>query len=96
MKISWPRLGRRAARAFLLLVWAELGVLLILLPWSDVWETNYFLYKYPAWGFILDNAFLRGAISGLGLVNVFLAFGGFRRATPEAARRAAEAPASTE
>ena len=49
-----------------------LGLALILVPWSDIWETNYFLYQYPALGLLLKNPFLRGAISGLGFMNVLL------------------------
>ena len=38
----------RILRVILLLFWLELGLLLILMPWSDVWDVNYFLYQYPA------------------------------------------------
>jgi hypothetical protein len=69
----------RTLRVVMLLVWLELGLVLILLPWSDVWEVNYFLFQYPVLGFIVKNAFLRGAISGLGLMNVLMAIGAFRR-----------------
>ena len=68
-------------RVVALLIWLELGLVLILVPWSEIWETNYFLYEYPALGFFLNNPFLRGAISGLGLINVFLALEAFRRRT---------------
>jgi len=78
---------RRTVRIVMLIFWLELGLLLILAPWSDIWEANYFLYKYPAWGFILNNTFLRGAISGLGLLNVFLALGAFRGRTSSVAIR---------
>jgi hypothetical protein len=59
--------------------WLELGLTLILVPWSDIWEANYFLYQYPALSIFLKNPFLRGAISGLGFVNVLLSVGSFRR-----------------
>src|SRR5579862_1576075 len=60
-------------------VWLELGLVLILVPWSEIWETNYFLYQYPALSFFVNNPFMRGAISGLGIMNVFLALEAFRR-----------------
>lgn len=71
----------RILRVVMLLVWLELGLVLVLLPWSDIWEVNYFLYQYPVLGFVVKNPFLRGAISGLGIMNVLMALGAFRRGT---------------
>jgi hypothetical protein len=69
----------RLLRVLVLLLWLELGLALILLPWwSDVWEANYFLYQYPGLGLFANNPFVRGAISGLGLINVLLALEAFR------------------
>ena len=62
-------------RLFLLgfiLFWVELGVFLVLLPWSSLWERNYFLFRYPGLGPWLLNHYLRGVISGLGLVDIGL------------------------
>ena len=69
-------------RVVLLLVWFELGVVLILLPWSSVWDINYFLYQYPALGFFIKNSYLRGMISGLGIMNVMFSLEAFRRKNP--------------
>jgi len=77
----------RILRAVLLLLWLELGLVLLLLPWSEIWELNYFLYQYPALGFFVKNPFLRGAVSGLGVMNVFLALDSFRRRTPAVVTR---------
>ena len=52
----------------------EVGLLLIVLPWSTFWERNYFVYAWPALRPALTNHFLRGAVSGLGLVNLFAGF----------------------
>jgi hypothetical protein len=71
----------RALRVILLLLWLELGLALILVPWSEVWDMNYYLYQYPALAFPLKNFFMRGAISGLGLMNVLYALEAFRRRT---------------
>jgi hypothetical protein len=71
----------RLLRVVLLLLWLELGLMLILVPWSDMWDINYFLYQYPALGLIMKNPYLRGAISGLGLMNVLFALEAFRRRT---------------
>jgi len=78
----------RILRIVLLLLWFELGVVLILLPWSDVWDVNYFLYQYPMLGFFLKNSYLRGMISGLGVMNVMFALEAFRGRTPAVATRA--------
>jgi hypothetical protein len=77
----------RIVRVPLLLVWLLLGLALILVPWSDIWETNYFLFQYPALGLFLKNGFLRGAISGLGFMNVLLSLEAFRHRTPSIANR---------
>ena len=69
----------RFVRWIVLLIWIELGFVLILVPWSEIWEVNYFLFQYPALGFLLKNPFFRGAVSGLGVMNVLLALQGFRR-----------------
>lgn len=52
----------------------EVGLLLIVLPWSSFWERNYFVYAYPALRPALLNFFVRGAITGLGFVNLFAGF----------------------
>ena len=41
-----------------------------MLPWSEFWEQNYFAGAWPALGNALRNDYARGAISGLGVVNV--------------------------
>ncbi|MGE0865885.1 MAG: hypothetical protein AB7P34_18445 [Vicinamibacterales bacterium] len=48
----------------------ETGLLLVLLPWSTFWERNYFVEWSPAIEAVLTSNYLRGAISGLGLVNL--------------------------
>jgi hypothetical protein len=53
----------------------EAGLLLILIPWSTFWDRNYFGEAMPAMRDVLTNNFVRGAVSGLGLVNVLAALG---------------------
>ncbi len=48
----------------------EVGLLLFVAPWSGFWERNYFVHVVPGLGAITGNFFVRGAVSGLGLVNV--------------------------
>ena len=47
----------------------EAGLVLVLIPWSIYWERNYFLQLVPVLEPFLTNGFVRGAVSGLGLVN---------------------------
>ncbi len=52
----------------------EVGFFLIVVPWSNTWEDNFFIRSapFPAFWF---SPFLRGAVSGLGLVNIFMGLG---------------------
>jgi hypothetical protein len=52
----------------------EVGLLLVLVPWSALWERNYFVGMFPALLYLLRNNFLRGAVSGLGIVNLLMGF----------------------
>jgi hypothetical protein len=54
------------------LVCLEVGFFLILVPWSAIWERNYFLEVFPDLRPVLLSPSLRGAVCGLGLANVFL------------------------
>jgi hypothetical protein len=45
-------------------------LLLILVPWSPFWERNYFADAVPLLHDVLANNFVRGAVSGLGVVNL--------------------------
>ena len=74
-------------RYAILSLWMLLGLALILVPWSDYWETNYFLFQYPALALWLQNPFVRGAISGLGFMNVVLSLEAFRERVSTVASR---------
>ena len=51
----------------------EAGLLLVLIPWSAFWDRNYFVESLPVIGELLTNNFVRGAVSGLGVVNLLAA-----------------------
>ena len=51
----------------------EAGLLLILIPWSAFWERNYFFEWSPLLTGLMTSNYTRGAISGLGLINVWAA-----------------------
>jgi hypothetical protein len=63
-------------RRFLYVVFfVQVGLLLIVMPWWPAfWEHNYFAMAWPPLRTVLENNFVRGAVSGLGLVNLFAGF----------------------
>ena len=48
----------------------EVGLLLAVLPWSTFWERNYFAESWSPLQTFVTNNFVRGAVSGLGIVNL--------------------------
>lgn len=52
----------------------EVGIFLLVYPWFDEWNFSYFSYISPQWDRIWDSAYFRGAVSGVGLVNIYIAF----------------------
>lgn len=51
----------------------EMGVFLFVFPWASLWDKNFFVGHYPLVASIARNYFVRGAISGIGLADVWLA-----------------------
>ena len=51
----------------------ELGVFLFIFPWSMLWSKNYFLDHLPLVATVARNYFVRGAVSGIGLADIWLA-----------------------
>lgn len=47
--------------------------MLLIVPWSAFWERNYFGDLVPALHAVIMNNYFRGAVSGLGLVNIWFA-----------------------
>jgi len=52
------------------IVCLELGLFLLVFPWTDYWTSNYFAAFIPQYFWIWDSAYFKGAISGLGVVNL--------------------------
>jgi len=65
-----------------------LGVLLILVPWLGYWDHNFFLDKYPALIPFVLHPSVRGAVTGLGGLDVLLASSMLRGRTESIATRA--------
>jgi hypothetical protein len=50
----------------------ELGMALLVYPWSAFWDRGIFRSLRPEWRMIWDNTYLRGAASGLGVLNLYI------------------------
>jgi hypothetical protein len=53
---------------------ATLGVMLMILPWRPEWSDNPLLLAYPSIREAVSTGFVRGLVSGLGLLNVWIGF----------------------
>lgn len=65
---------------FLAIFIFEVGLVLLVLPWRDTWYLNYFRQSHPILENIWDRDWFRWALSGLGVVNVYISFLEFLRA----------------
>lgn len=52
----------------------ETGLVLLVAPWSTVWERNLFVEILPAWGSVVRLHGVRGLVSGVGLVTLAIGF----------------------
>jgi hypothetical protein len=50
----------------------EVGIILTVLPWTKLWSDNSLLLSYPAVRDFLMYGFVRGVVSGLGLVDIWM------------------------
>lgn len=64
-------MNRLLAVAFILFCF-EIGIFLLFVPWSGLWEHNLLLNWYFSLRGLLLNNFVRGAVSGLGIVDLLL------------------------
>ncbi len=65
-----------------------LGVMLLLVPWLGFWDHNFFLDKYPGLIPILLHPSVRGVVTGLGALDIFLAANMLRERPNSIASRA--------
>lgn len=50
------------------------GVLVVLLPWRSIWTTNAWVNHWPDVANFIAQGWVRGIVSGLGLLNIWIAF----------------------
>jgi hypothetical protein len=70
----------------------EVGLLLVVLPWSTFWGRNYFAVVWPPLQPFMANNFVRGAVTGLGVVNLVAGFVDLAMVFAARARRDATGP----
>jgi len=51
----------------------EIGAFLTVFPWLDSWRLNHFPDMFPWLLGLWEDPYLRGAVSGLGVVNLIIA-----------------------
>jgi hypothetical protein len=77
-------LTNRLLQILNVLILFEVGVILLYLPWANSWQTNYFIIHYPVLRPYLLHPAVRGAVSGLGALDILMAAGMVRRRPPTA------------
>ncbi len=80
--MNMPRWYHKAGAVLFAIFCFELGVFLLVFPWLEQWQVNYFAlltpdsYReaswYEWWRRVWNSGYFRGAVSGIGLVNVYV------------------------
>jgi hypothetical protein len=66
---------QRRILGFCLVIFAfEIGMFLIVFPWLRTWDLNWAPLHSQRFSDIWMSRYLRGALSGLGLLNIYVAF----------------------
>ena len=63
------------------------GLVLVVAPWTSLWESNWLLQPWPVLRSALLSGISRGAVTGLGLVNVLMALSDLHARLSGAPRR---------
>ena len=67
----------------------EAGLFFLVVPWTRVWTLNSLLHSHSTLAILAANPFVRGFISGLGVVHIMV---GIRDIVRMSARRREENP----
>jgi len=73
-----PGWFQRVGAVLFIIFCFELGLFLLIYPWTGAWQDNYFSWALPGtvqttWHTFWNNSYVKGAVSGLGLINVWIA-----------------------
>lgn len=69
-----PRWLQRMDLILRVLIRLYLGLILIVLPWGHFWDESRWFVLFPALAHVALNGAARGIVSGLGLLNIAIAF----------------------
>src|SRR3954462_1918453 len=69
---SQPLWMRRIILVLFVMFCLQMGMMLLFLPWTPPWSTNSWLAEHFTLRSIVTNYFVRGLVSGLGLVDIFI------------------------
>lgn len=72
----------------------EVGVILVVAPWSTFWDLNYFSESLPLLQTLARNNFVRGAVSGIGVLNLAAGVADLRSLLPWSRRWGLRTPAA--
>jgi hypothetical protein len=64
--------GHRLLTAWIVIFFIEIGMILVVVPWTYVWSDNKLLLMHPTWRQFATHGFTRGVVTGLGLINVWI------------------------
>jgi hypothetical protein len=64
---------RRADLFFRVMVHLYAGLILFFAPWTHFWTYNRFLVYYASVSKVMESGAIRGLVSGLGLLNLWIA-----------------------
>lgn len=70
---KFPVWLRRIELFFYVVVRIYIGVILLVLPWTTLWTSNPLFHYYPGVAAVLMHGAVRGIVSGLGLLNLWIA-----------------------
>jgi hypothetical protein len=65
---------RRIGVLLFVFLCATIGVMLMIVPWRPEWSDNPLLMPYPVLRDLIGSGFMRGLVTGLGLLNVWVGF----------------------
>ena len=68
-------MGSSLSRWLYIAYFLEVGLVLTVVPWSNYWDRNVLCAVIPSLKVVLQNNYVRGGVSGIGLINLIAGFG---------------------
>ena len=67
-------MGSSLSRWLYIAYFLEVGLVLTVVPWSNYWDRNVLGAVIPPLKVVLQNNYVRGGVSGIGLINLIAGF----------------------